>query len=135
MEGDGLTGFTFVDSASYSKARGYASASMILPFLSGTGQLIARAYHDRTMATVIVQPIFLIIVLAFILLLGIMAAIFTPTLPQGVPRRGFDVYSWIALLFGDGLIQDVQDLKFERDMDLRELKRQTKNWKVKYMID
>ena len=33
-----------------------------------------------------------------VLILGIIGELFVPTLPLGIPRRGFGVYSWLALL-------------------------------------
>jgi len=35
---------------------------------------------------------------ALVLVLGIIGELFVPTLPLDVPRRGFGVYSWLALL-------------------------------------
>jgi len=33
-----------------------------------------------------------------VLILGIIGELFVPTLPLNIPRRGFGVYSWLALL-------------------------------------
>lgn len=50
-----------------------------------------------------------IVVLATVLVLGVVAGLFVPRLPMSVPRRGFELYSWMAAFYSKELIIDQVD--------------------------
>lgn len=68
-----------------------------LPFLVGSAYVVAQSYPDQTLAYVTYVQWQLIALLFLVLLLGVIGELFVPTLPLGIPRRGFGVYSWFAL--------------------------------------
>jgi hypothetical protein len=45
--------------------------------------------------------------LAIVLLIGLMAGLCVPRLPLDVPRRGFELYSWVAAFHAEELVGDV----------------------------
>jgi hypothetical protein len=100
--------------------------------LVGNGQILARAYRDRTVATIDVPLWAILPFLGGLLVLGVIAGLLTPHLPHGVPRRGFGVYTWIALLYGENILGDVRSLGIKRDMDLVEIEDRMKGVKVQY---
>lgn len=77
--------------------RARVDAANVLPFLAGSGQIVAQSYPDRTLAYVTYAQWQLIGLPMLVLLLGIIGELFVPTLPLNVPRRGFGVYSWLTL--------------------------------------
>jgi hypothetical protein len=70
----------------------------VLPFLVGTGTLVARSYPDQTVASVKFVPWQMVSILSSILVIGLVAGLCVPVLPFEIPRRGFGLYSWVALL-------------------------------------
>jgi hypothetical protein len=46
----------------------------------------------------------MILALVILFILGFMAALFVPRLPMNAPRRGFELYSWIAAFYADELV-------------------------------
>ena len=70
----------------------------MLPYLAGSGPVVAQSYGDQTLAYVTYKQWQLIGLPALVLVLGIVGELFVPTLPLNIPRRGFGVYSWLALL-------------------------------------
>lgn len=59
------------------------------------------------------------------LVLGILGAFFVPKLPNSVPRRNFDAYSWLAMLDGVGNV---------RKMELDELEESLKDYHLNYPL-
>jgi len=72
-------------------------SSQALPYLVGSGYIAAQASNDRIIASGQVHKLFLGLVLGFLLLLGIIADILIPTLPEGMPLRDFSVLSSITI--------------------------------------
>ena len=72
-------------------------AAHVLPYLVGSGHVVAQAYKDETLAYVTYKQWQLIGLPILIWVLGIIGELFVPTLPVNVPRREFGVYSWLAL--------------------------------------
>jgi len=52
---------------------------------------------DETLAYTTYKQWQLIALPALVLILGTIGELFVPTLPLGIPRREFGVYSWLAL--------------------------------------
>ena len=77
--------------------RARAGAARVLPYLAGSGPLVAQSYTDVTLAYVTYKSWQLIALPALVLILGTIGELFVPTLPLNVPRREFGVYSWLAL--------------------------------------
>lgn len=87
-----------------------------------------------------------------VLILGIIGELFVPTLPLNIPRRGFGVYSWMALL--QSQVQDSamlseqwltrsllnQELRFEvandlnKLMNLDELEKRLSDKQVRFVV-
>ena len=107
--GTGPNGYTRLDPARYESVRGFADATNALPFLAGSSQIVSRRYYDNVVAKVYFSPLIAILVLASVLVTGVMAGLFVPRLPMDVPRRGFDLMSWISVLYGDGLVEQLPE--------------------------
>ncbi|PPR03325.1 hypothetical protein CVT24_012601 [Panaeolus cyanescens] len=93
--GSGPRGYTEFSTERYQKARAITDASNVLPYFAGSGQLVARRYEDKVISIVTLNQFDLIAALILIFVTGLICAIFIPRLPLGVPRRGFNLYSWI----------------------------------------
>jgi hypothetical protein len=78
----------------------------------------------------------LIIALGTALVLGIIAATFTPRLPLNVPRREFGMYSWLAVLQGDALLRETMrtGAELERGMDVRDVEKRMGELRVRYVV-
>ena len=76
----------------------------MLPFLAGTGPIVARVYPSRTLSSTGIDTLPMIIVNISLLILGFIACLCVPKLPLGVPRRGFDLLSWLAVLHEENII-------------------------------
>jgi len=63
----------------------------------GSGPVVAQSYQDETLAYVTYVQWQVIGLLVLIMILGIIGGLFVPTLPLSMSRRGFGVYSWLAL--------------------------------------
>ena len=69
----------------------------VLPYLVGSGPVVAQLYEDETLAYTVYKPWQLIGLSVLIWILGVIGELFVPILPLSVPRREFGVYSWLAL--------------------------------------
>lgn len=67
----------------------------------GSGTLVAQRFPDQTIAYVQFVPWQLAATLGAVLVVGIIAGLFVPTLPMDVPRRSFGLYSWLTVLKSD----------------------------------
>ena len=72
-------------------------AANTLPYLAGSGSVVAKSYADETLAYATYKWWQLIILPTLVWILGIIGELFVPILPFNVPRREFGVYSWLAL--------------------------------------
>ncbi|KAF9645600.1 hypothetical protein BDM02DRAFT_490337 [Thelephora ganbajun] len=97
-EGAGPEGYIELSPDRFAVIRARVDAANVLPYLAGSGPVVAQSYPDRTLAYVTFKQWQLIGLPMLILILGIIGELFVPTLPLNVPRRGFGVYSWLALL-------------------------------------
>jgi len=96
-EGTQLQGYVELSPDRLAVSRARANAVNVLPYLVGSGPVVAQSYRDETLAYTTYKPWQLIVLPALVLILGIIGELFVPVLPFGVPRREFGVYSWLAL--------------------------------------
>ena len=96
-DGSGARGYTSLSPAGFGRARGLAVATNLLPFFAGRGQILAQRYNDRVVSSAAVKVVPMIIYLFFILLMGLIAGLFVPRLPLNVPRRGFELFTWMTV--------------------------------------
>jgi len=69
----------------------------VLPYLAGSGFVVAQSYEDETLAYTTYELWQLIGLSVLIWILGVVGELFVPRLPLGIPRREFGIYSWLAL--------------------------------------
>ena len=77
--------------------RGRFGAANSLPYLAGSGPVVAQSYTDETLAYTTYERWQLIGLPILVWVLGVIGELFVPTLPFDIPRREFGVYSWLAL--------------------------------------
>jgi len=118
----------------YADVRGMVGASNTLPYLSGTRPIVARAYKDEVLASASFGPRVLCGVLGIALVLGVLAGLFVPALPFGIPRRGFGLFSWVAVLHGRELGGEFWQDKVDRHIDLNELEKTLGEERVHFII-
>ena len=119
----GPNGYTELSPQIYADVRGKVDASYALPFLSGTGPIVVRAYEDEILTSASFDPRTLCGVLGIALFLGALAGLFVPALPLDIPRRGFGLFSWVAVLRGQELGGELGKDNIHRYMDLKELEK------------
>ncbi|KDQ65143.1 hypothetical protein JAAARDRAFT_168055 [Jaapia argillacea MUCL 33604] len=132
-DGAGPNGYTELSASHFADARAHADAANVLPFLAGSGAVVAHSYTDLTLASASIVDYQLCIVLIFVLVIGCIGGLFVPKLPFGIPRRGFTLYSWIAAFQGQELVGDAAGA-LDRKMDLEEIRRQVGDRKLKYNV-
>jgi len=96
-EGTGPKGYIELSPDRVAVFRARVDAVNVLPYLAGSGPVVAQVYRDETLAYATYKPWQLIILPALVLILGTIGELFVPTLPLDIPRREFGVYSWLAL--------------------------------------
>ena len=133
-DGAGPEGYTSLSTSRFASVRALSDASNVLPFLSGSGKIIAHSYRSETLAWVKFVPWQLATVLSISLLLGVIAAFCLPTLPLDVPRRGFGLFSWIAALQGQELMSDVTKHGVNKLEDLEELEKHLGEKDVRFSV-
>lgn len=122
--------YTKLKSLELQDVLGDTDAQHLLPYLVGSQRIVAHTYLDKTVAYAKVYLVGLIISLIGVLLLGFIVAIFVPRLPLGLPRRDFGVFSWLAAIEGDGLVNLPAGIgRHER---LEELQRKARDVPVRY---
>jgi len=130
----GPKGYTELSPHFYADVRGKVDASNVLPFLSGTRPIIVRAYKDEILASASFNARTLGGVLGIVLLLGALAGLFVPALPFDIPRRGFGLFSWVAVLCGQELGSVVWQDKVGLHRDLTELEKTFGEERVHFTI-
>ena len=96
-EGSGPEGYIELSPDRFAVIRARVDAANVLPYLAGSGNIVAQSYSDQTLAYVRYAQWQLIGLPMMVLLLGLIGELFVPRLPFNVPRRGFGLYSWLAL--------------------------------------
>ena len=125
--------YTELSAQIYADVRGKVDASNVLPYLSGTRPIVVRAYKDVVLASASFKLAILCGVLGTALLLGVLAGLFVPALPFDIPRRGFGLFSWVAVLYGQELGGEFwQDVN--RHADLNELEETLGEKRVHFII-
>jgi len=130
----GPEGYTELSPQFYAEVRGRVDASNDLLFLSGTRPIVVRAYKDVVLASASFDTHILCGVLGIALLLGVLAGLFIPALPLDIPRRGFGLFSWVAVLHGQELGGVFLQDDVNRHMDLNELEKTLGEKRVHFII-
>lgn len=135
----GPQGYTKLSPKHYAQARAMADATNVLPFLAGTGAVAARLYSSRIISTAAVDVVPMIIANVVILVIGLLAGLCVPRLPLAVPRRGFDLMSWLAVLYGDNVIGQLPILPgsragLDKRIAIEDVDRRLGDIRVKYRV-
>ena len=96
-KGAGPLGYTELSPDLLAITRGRVSAANALPFLAGSGLVVAQQYNDETLAYATFKSRWMISLAAAIWFLGVIGELFVPALPFNTPRREFGMYSWLTL--------------------------------------
>ena len=131
--GVGPFSYTWLNASDFARVRGVADAGNILPYFSGTGDILARQYQDLVLSKTSVNPLHMGAYLGLILLLGLLAGFFVPKLPLNVPHRGFEVYSWIAAFRADELVEIDGMPGIEKNLELHEIAQQAGDVRFRYI--
>jgi len=78
--------------------RARIGAAYTLPYVAGSGPVVAQLYEDETLAYATYKQWQLAILPILVWILGVIGELFVPKLPLNIPRREFGIYSWLALL-------------------------------------
>ena len=96
---------------------------------------MAQQYKDLVVSTATVNTPATVGYLMFLLLVGLMAGLFVPRLPLGMPRRGFELYTWMAgFQAGELVINEHAGEETLRHMELEEIEREMGGLKVMYAM-
>ena len=99
----GYLNFTTFNVSRFETFRGINSAKTILPLLAGSQQIVARRYKGIQVAFARILPIPMAVAIGTLFLAGVIGCFCIPALPNGIPQRRFDLYSWVTAIEGDGL--------------------------------
>ncbi|KAF9464261.1 hypothetical protein BDZ94DRAFT_1216732 [Collybia nuda] len=132
-DGDGPMGYTELSASRFAHARSMADASNLLPYLAGSGDLVARCYPDRVLSSAHIHPLQMSIYLLLVLTLGLLAVFFVPKLPLDIPHRGFELYSWMAAFHADELVGEGRHSGITRNMELDEIAYQMGDLRFRYV--
>ena len=116
----------------YAKARALADASNVLPYFAGSGLLVARRYHDQVVTSAVISNGLMCMTILAAFVMGLISALFVPRLPLDVPRRGFDLYSWLSAFYAHELVAE-RPAGISKDMDLRDIMDHTSELKFRYV--
>ncbi|KAF7330818.1 hypothetical protein MVEN_02421000 [Mycena venus] len=131
--GQGPKGYLELSASNFEQARALADASNVLTYFAGSGQTVARCYTDDVLAETKINNFQAVIVIVTILILGLAAGLFVPRLPMSVPRRGFELYSWMAVLYSHELVLDQIDHDgLAKRMELRDIENRLGDLRFRY---
>ena len=116
----------------YAKSRALADAGNVLPYFAGSGLVVARSYQDQVVTSPVIANIPMCMTILAVLLMGLISALFVPRLPLDVPRRGFDLYSWLSAFYVHELVAE-RPAEISKDMDLRDIKDHTSELRFRYV--
>jgi len=116
----------------YAKARALADANNVLPYFAGSGLVVARRYHDRVVTSAAINNVLMCITVVGAFIMGLISALFVPRLPLDVPRRGFDLYSWLSAFYAHELVAE-RPTGISKDMELRDIMDHTSELKFRYV--
>ncbi|KAF4602487.1 hypothetical protein EYR40_005696 [Pleurotus pulmonarius] len=121
--GQGPEGYTELSESFFADSRARADATHILAYLAGNGDTVARSYPDLVLSSASLNYMYMGIFVGATLVLGLAAGLFVPKLPLGIPKRGFEVYSWIAAFYGDDIAKEIKQAGVDKHMELSELEK------------
>jgi hypothetical protein len=97
---------------------------------------VARKYQDLVLSDASINTPAMVIYLMLVLLVGLIAGLFVLRLPLGMPRRGFEVYTWMVAFQAGELVgesnEDGDEKKALRNMELHEIERAMGGLKFRY---
>ncbi|KAJ7047805.1 hypothetical protein C8F04DRAFT_1060170 [Mycena alexandri] len=132
--GQGPKGYLELSATYFAQARALADASNVLSYFAGSGQTVARSYVDSVLSKTRINTIECLVVLGIVLVLGVLAGLFVPRLPMSVPRRGFELYSWMAAFYSHELVLDEIDQSeaMVKRMELSSIKKYLGDLRFRY---
>jgi len=95
--GTEIEGYTELSTDRLAIIHARLGAANALPYLVGSGPLVAQSYADEALAFTTYRRWQLVALLVLIWALGTIGGLFVPKLPLNIPRREFGLYSWLAL--------------------------------------
>ncbi|KAJ7667582.1 hypothetical protein DFH06DRAFT_983175, partial [Mycena polygramma] len=127
-------GYLELSAPYFAQARAMSDASNVLTYFAGSGQTVARCYPDRVLSNTKINTLDAVIVIVAVLLLGVCAGLFVPRLPMSVPRRGFELYSWMAAFYSHELVLDQIDHSegMVKRMELRDIQKHLGDLRFRY---
>ncbi|KAJ6567347.1 hypothetical protein DFH09DRAFT_457648 [Mycena vulgaris] len=132
--GQGPQGYLELSASYFAQARAMADASNVLSYFAGSGQTVARCYTDSVLSETKINTLDAVIVIATVLVLGLIAGLFVPKLPMSVPRRGFELYSWMAAFYSNELVLDQIDQSegMVKHLELQDIEKHMGDLKFRY---
>ncbi|KAF8954430.1 hypothetical protein BDZ97DRAFT_1865139 [Flammula alnicola] len=130
--GDGPYGYTSLSEVDYAKFRALADARNVLPYLAGSGLSVGRRYRDKIVTTTTINNLGMAILIVVVFLMGLISALFVPRLPLDMPRRGFDLYSWVSGFYAQELVAEAPG-GISKNMELEDLADLTSDLKFRYV--
>jgi nitrate reductase gamma subunit len=104
----------------------------VLPYFAGTGLVVARRYDDQVVTSPVINNVFMCMTILAAFLMGLISALFVPRLPLDVPRRGFDLYSWLSAFHAHELVPE-HPTGISKDMELRDIKDYTSKLRFRHV--
>jgi hypothetical protein len=132
--GEGPQGYLELSPEYFAQARAMADASNVLTYFAGSGQTVARCYPDSVLAETRILNLQAVIVIASVVVLGLVAGLFVPRLPMSVPRRGFELYSWMSAFYSHELVLDEIDHSegLAKRLELQDIQKRLGDLKFRY---
>ncbi|SJL11073.1 uncharacterized protein ARMOST_14474 [Armillaria ostoyae] len=130
--GSGPYGYTELSGELFAQARARADATNVLPYFAGSADTLARQYPDLVLAYAEIHTLYMVSLLITVLCVGVIAGFFVPTLPFHVPRRGFDVYSWLAAFRANELIIGTDTKGIRKGMETKEMAKLMGDSRISY---
>uniref|UniRef100_A0A0W0EVF4 Uncharacterized protein n=1 Tax=Moniliophthora roreri TaxID=221103 RepID=A0A0W0EVF4_MONRR len=127
----GPEAYTELSPQYFAEAKAKADCSNLLPYLAGSGKSLAWSFEDHAISTVNLYISLAVPLLLFVMVMGLVAGLFVPTLPLNVPRRGFTLYSWWAAFQGNELLADRTSM-IDKQMNLKDIEQEIGDLKFRY---
>ncbi|KAJ7590809.1 hypothetical protein C8J56DRAFT_1003458 [Mycena floridula] len=112
-DGQGPAGYTELSPVFFAEARALSDAT--------NATVVARSFPYKSLASALIDIPQMTAFLAGVLVLGLLAGLFVPQLPLQIPHRGFDLYSWLAVLGSEEVVGE-HDLPLPKRMSLRDVR-------------
>ena len=131
-DGQGPFGYTELSESYYANSRALADAGNLLPYFAGSGWSFAHRYDDKEVSSVTIILVNFAALIVIVLLFGLLSAFFVPRLPLDMPRRGFDLYSWMTAFAAQELVPDRKS-RIGKLMELDEIMEDASDLKFRYV--